>query len=205
MLPLTLRPGLLAHRGRPSDALRGDHDRGHERLEIEAGELQAEYRPALTQGGQDGLEAEIYVYDTLAGGAGFARRVGDLGRAVFEDTIHLLEGCPEGATAPATGACAASRTASSTCLLDRHLGASLLRYLVRGEEPTLDRRRIEQAVDRLQADLSRQGLDGLEFLLGETIELPGLGDARRSDPRARGRAADDHRGPRSAHTGPSKR
>ena len=39
-------------------------------LDIEATELQAEYRPALTPLGPLGLEAEIYLYDTLAGGAG---------------------------------------------------------------------------------------------------------------------------------------
>ena len=49
------------------------------RLEVEPGELQAEYRPALTAAGREGLEAEIYLYDTLAGGAGFSRRISDLG------------------------------------------------------------------------------------------------------------------------------
>jgi hypothetical protein len=39
-------------------------------LEIEPGELLAEYRPGLTSGGQTGLEAEIFLYDTLPGGAG---------------------------------------------------------------------------------------------------------------------------------------
>lgn len=34
-------------------------------LEIESGELMAEYRPALTPAGKSGLEAEIFLYDTL--------------------------------------------------------------------------------------------------------------------------------------------
>ena len=41
-------------------------------LEIELGEILAEYRPALTESGAAGLEAEIFIYDTLAGGAGFS-------------------------------------------------------------------------------------------------------------------------------------
>src|SRR3984957_20821674 len=41
-------------------------------LEIEPGELLAEYRPALTREGRVGREAEIFLYDTLPGGAGFS-------------------------------------------------------------------------------------------------------------------------------------
>jgi ATP-dependent helicase YprA (DUF1998 family) len=173
--PLTLRPGALATDVALRTLAEALTIAATGRLEIDPGELQAEYRPALTQGGQAGLEAEIYVYDTLAGGAGFARRVADLGPSVFEDTIRLLEDCPGGCDRSCYRCLRSFKNRFEHGLLDRHLGASLLRYLVRGEEPTLDRLRIEQAVDRLQADLSRQGLDGFEFLLGETIELPGLG------------------------------
>ena len=95
---------------------------------------------------------------------------------MFEDAIQLLEHCPDQCDRSCYRCLRSFRNRFEHGLLDRHLGASLLRYLVRGEEPTLDRRRIEHAVDRLQADLSRQGLDGLEFLLRETIELPGLGE-----------------------------
>jgi hypothetical protein len=48
-------------------------------LEIEPGEILSEYRPALTEAGAAGLEAEIFIYDTLAGGAGFCPQlVGEL-------------------------------------------------------------------------------------------------------------------------------
>ena len=92
--PLMLRPGYLA----TDVALRTLSEAftmaATTRLEIEPGELQAEYRPALTSAGREGLEAEIYIYDTLAGGAGFSRRISDFGRMVFEDALALLEGCP---------------------------------------------------------------------------------------------------------------
>ena len=52
---------------------------GSHMLEIESGELMAEYRPALTPAGQSGLEAEIFLYDTLAGGAGFSSQLVDRG------------------------------------------------------------------------------------------------------------------------------
>jgi ATP-dependent helicase YprA (DUF1998 family) len=174
--PITLRPGALATDVALRTLAEAVTLAATKRLQIDGGELQAEYRPALTQGGRAGLEAEIYVYDTLAGGAGFARRVADLGAGVFEDAIRLLEHCSGQCDRSCYRCLRSFKNRFEHGLLDRHLGASLLRYLVRGEEPTLDRRRIEHAVDRLQADLSRQGLDGLEFLLRETIELPGLGE-----------------------------
>jgi hypothetical protein len=60
-------------------------------------------------------------------------------------------------------------------LLDRHLGASLLRYLVRGEEPVLDKQRMEAAADRLFADLSRRGDDGVHFRRKAKLDVPGIG------------------------------
>lgn len=64
-------------------------------LEIEPAELAAEFRPALTARGRDGTEAEIYLYDTLPGGAGFAHRLGELGEHLFAEALNILETCPE--------------------------------------------------------------------------------------------------------------
>ena len=74
----------------------------------------AEYRPALTPEGRAGLESEIYIYDTLPGGAGFAKRVGDIGLPIFEDALKLLRCARTTVTVPATAAFAATRTSSST-------------------------------------------------------------------------------------------
>ena len=48
-------------------------------LEIEPGELMAGYWPLLTSEGRDGLKAEILLYDTLPGGAGFSSQLVDRG------------------------------------------------------------------------------------------------------------------------------
>ncbi len=146
-----------------------------QRLEIESGELQAEYRPALSPGGHAGLEAEIYIYDTLAGGAGFARRIGGLGRTLFEETIRLLEHCPANCDRSCYRCLRSFKNRFEHDLLDRHLGASLLRYLVRGEAPSLDKARVELAADRLFEDLSRQGLDGVSLARNARIDLVGIG------------------------------
>jgi hypothetical protein len=173
--PLTLRPGYLA----TDVALRTLSEAitiaATNRLDIERGELQAEYRPALTEAGHEGLESEIYVYDTLAGGAGFARRVAELGLVVFEDTIELLEGCPAGCDRSCYRCLRSFKNKFEHDLLDRHLGASLLRYLVFGEEPVLDKARIERAADKLYGELCRHGLDGVEFSRKTAIDIPGIG------------------------------
>jgi ATP-dependent helicase YprA (DUF1998 family) len=173
--PLILRPGYLA----TEVALRTLSDAltiaATSRLEIEAGELQAEFRPALSQGGHEGLEAEIYIYDTLAGGAGFSRRMGDLGVSVFEDTIHLLEGCPANCDSSCYRCLRSFKNRFEHLLLDRHLAASLLRYLVRGEEPVLDKFRLEHAADRLFEDITRQGRPDLELLRNAPVDVPGIG------------------------------
>jgi ATP-dependent helicase YprA (DUF1998 family) len=173
--PLILRPGYLA----TEVALRTLSDAltiaATSRLEIESGELQAEYRPALTQAGHEGLEAEIYIYDTLAGGAGFSRRIGDLGATVFEDTIHLLESCPAMCDSSCYRCLRSFKNRFEHSLLDRHLAASLLRYLVRDQEPVLDKARLEQAADRLFEDLVRQGHSDIEFRRNASVEVPGIG------------------------------
>ena len=73
--PLQLKPGQY-----PTDvALRTVSEAmakaGSQMLEIEPGELMAEYRPSLTPEGRDGLKAEIFLYDTLPGGAGFSSQL----------------------------------------------------------------------------------------------------------------------------------
>ncbi|MCI0559617.1 MAG: hypothetical protein MN733_14080, partial [Nitrososphaera sp.] len=69
MPPITLRPGLLATDVALRTLCEALTAAGCTRLELEETELQAEHRPALTQAGWHGNEVEIYVYDTLAGGA----------------------------------------------------------------------------------------------------------------------------------------
>lgn len=173
--PLTLRPGLLATDVVLRTVAEAITIAATRRLGIEPGELQAEYRPALTDLGKEGLEAEIYLYDTLSGGAGFSRRVGELGISVVQDALHLLESCPADCDRSCYRCLRSFRNRFEHDLLDRYLGASLLRYLLRDEDPVLDPRRLELSTDRLFEDLARQRLDNVELERDAAVDLPGIG------------------------------
>jgi ATP-dependent helicase YprA (DUF1998 family) len=145
------------------------------RLELDANELQAEYRPALTAAGREGREAEIYLYDTLPGGAGFARRAGQLGLTVFEDALRVLAECPENCDRSCYRCLRSYRNKFEHDLLDRHLGASLLRFLIHGNYPTSDSSRLAASADLLFEDLHRQNLEGLTIERNHPVTLPGFG------------------------------
>jgi hypothetical protein len=174
--PLTLMPSLLA----TDVALRTISEAltkaACARLELEAHELQAEYRPALTAAGREGREAEIYIYDTLPGGAGFAQRVKDLGLTLFEDALPLLENCPDNCDRSCYRCLRSYKNKFEHDLLDRHVGASLLRFALEGAVPSLAPDRLERSTNILFEDLKRHGIEGLTIGRGETIEVPGLGD-----------------------------
>ena len=59
-------------------------------LQIDEGELAGWWTPVL---GPNTNEAQLYLYDLLAGGAGYARAVGNALDEVFDATEALLEGC----------------------------------------------------------------------------------------------------------------
>ncbi|MEA2828520.1 MAG: hypothetical protein QOG43_2959 [Actinomycetota bacterium] len=173
--PLTLQPGYLATDVGLRTVAEALTIASAQLLQIERGELQAEYRPALTPGGHGGLEAEIYMYDTLAGGAGFSRRVRAMGVAVFEAALQLLETCPADCDLSCYRCLRSFKNRFEHNLLDRHVGSSLLRYVLRGEEPTLSKERVESSTDRLFADLDRHDVEGVTFLRNAPTTVPGLG------------------------------
>jgi hypothetical protein len=173
--PLTLRPAYLA----TGVALRTIAEAltiaGARHLEVDSDELQAEFRPALTPRGKGGQEAEIYLYDTLSGGAGFARRIAEIGRPIFEEALAVLEHCPADCDRSCYRCLRSFRNRFEHDQLDRHLGASLMRYLLLGEEPRISTNRIEAAADRLFADLDRSGIEGIRFQRNTVVDVPGVG------------------------------
>ncbi|MGE3718539.1 MAG: DEAD/DEAH box helicase [Bauldia sp.] len=154
--PLQLKPGHY-----PTDvALRTISEAlakaGSQLLEIEPGELMAEYRPSLTPEGREGLKAEIFLYDTLPGGAGFSSQLVHLGTAVFDRALELMQTCPEGCDGSCYRCLRSFKNKFDHGLLDRHVGAELLKYLLDGHVPEFAPHRLRQSAELLFNDLRRQ-------------------------------------------------
>lgn len=173
--PVKLRPELLSTHVALRTVAEALTITATKRLGVEATEVQAEYRPALTPLGHKGLEAEIYLYDTLAGGAGFTRRVRDFGLSIFEETLERLRTCPANCDESCYQCLRSFRNRFEHGLLDRKVGASLLRYLLYGTIPTLDQARLDLAADKLFADLDGRDLPGIAFERKASVDVPGIG------------------------------
>jgi len=176
--PVDLRPSFLASQVALRTVAEALTIAATERLEIEANEIQAEFRAALTPLGGHGREAEIYLYDTLAGGAGFTQQVSELGREIFDLALARLEYCPADCDESCYRCLRSFRNRFEHAQLDRHVGASLLRYLLDGAVPALSPERLESSARRLFEDLERSGVDGVQFQFDATITVAGIGEVR---------------------------
>jgi len=176
--PLILKPGLLVTHTALRTLSEAFAAAGSAMLELESGEIQAEYRPALAAKGREGTEVEIYLYDTLPGGAGFSRRTGELGLDIFNKALSILEECPGKCDFSCYRCLRSFKNKLEHELLDRHLAASLLRFLISGELPSINENRLDQSTELLFQDLHRQGLDSIKLERNKTISVPGLRDVK---------------------------
>jgi hypothetical protein len=145
-----------------------------ELLELEAQELLAEYRPALTASGKAGTEAEVYLYDTLPGGAGFCRRARDLGMRLFERAMAILEKCPENCDSSCYRCLRSYKNKFEHDKLDRHLGGALLRHAIDGSSLSLPDSRARRSLETVAYDLQRFAGDGLVVARDQSVTVPGL-------------------------------
>lgn len=134
-------------------------------LAIEPGEIQAEFRPALTKdsAGRDGLEAEVFIYDTLPGGAGFSTLAAQDTRRLFELALEVLRTCPERCESSCYRCLRSFKNKIEHAALDRHVGIELLEHLLTGTFPQFSRSRLDRATELLHADLVRQDSTGVQF------------------------------------------
>jgi ATP-dependent helicase YprA (DUF1998 family) len=167
--PMQLKPGHY-----PTDvALRTVSEAiakaGSQMLEIEPGELMAEYRPSLTPEGRDGLKAEIFLYDTLAGGAGFSSQLVGRGTELLQRALQLMNACPEDCDASCYRCLRSFKNKFEHVLLDRHVGAELLKYLLTGQLPEFNPGRLQKSTAWLLSDLRRQAASGLVYQEGVRV------------------------------------
>jgi len=139
-------------------------------LEIEPGELMAEFRPALSDDGIRGLEAEIFLYDTLPGGAGFAAQLPDRSEELFRHALKLIKTCPGDCDASCYRCLRSFKNKFEHGLLDRHIGAELISYLLDGETPEFDARRLQASTLTLAKDLARQSRGGASYDTDVTVK-----------------------------------
>ncbi|MEW6732742.1 MAG: DEAD/DEAH box helicase [Acidobacteriota bacterium] len=131
-LGMTTTPGLLSKAARMAlcSLVEAISIAASKALQIDEGEISGWWAPVL---GARTNEAQIYFYDLLPGGAGYARAVGEAIEDVLEATENLLSACD----------CAQScyrciRHYGNNFIhasLDRHLALSLLRHIRHGVTP----------------------------------------------------------------------
>ena len=143
-------------------------------LELEPGELMAEFRPALTPDGSTGLEAEVFLYDTLPGGAGFSTQLPESSVDLFQAALDLLTNCEECCDASCYRCLRSFKNKFEHSLLDRHVGAYLLRYLIDGQLADFNPSRLASSTALLRNDLERQCVDEMQFKQNVTLQAGGF-------------------------------
>jgi predicted RNA-binding Zn-ribbon protein involved in translation (DUF1610 family) len=136
-------------------------------LQIDEGELSGWWSPVLG-GAPD--EAQLYLYDLLPGGAGYARAVGDSLDEVLEATETLLAGCD----------CPSScyrciRHYGNNWIhasLDRHLALALLRHVRTGAIPSIAQAEKRQSLAGLREYLALRGISVDEAVGSNGVIVP---------------------------------
>ena len=107
-------------------------------LEIDPDEVQIGVRPMRDGFGR--VQGEVFVYDNVPGGAGYARAIQASLRDITQLALEIGRGCPNPSCSGACYHCLLGyRNQSIHNLLDRNLAISVLEYLLEGRRPSLGR------------------------------------------------------------------
>ena len=102
-------------------------------LGIDQRELQSGFR--LRRDENDEALVDIYLYDTLTGGAGYSKLVGENSAEIFEKTMGDLDSCD--CDSSCTKCLRTYQNRMSHSVLDRHLASQLGRYMRDGTIPEI--------------------------------------------------------------------
>ena len=97
-----------------------------------------------------------------------------------------LENCPADCDESCYQCLRSFRNRFEHQLLDRKVGASLLRYILNGTMPTLDQARLDLAARKLLSDLAGRDIDGVEFFHNEPTHIDGIGTVQAPNSARRG-------------------
>ncbi|MDR1493598.1 MAG: DEAD/DEAH box helicase [Planctomycetaceae bacterium] len=120
-------------------------------LEIASNNIGGEFQPSATTSGQGGAEADVFLYDNVADGAGFVQAATQSPREFLQKVLQRLENCD-------------CEHACQRCLqnyqnrflhgdLDRRTAAGLLRFLLNGTLPSIDELIEDRLLRILKEDL----------------------------------------------------
>lgn len=161
--PMNLQPGTYASNIALRTVSEALARAATDMLGIEPGEILAEYRPAMLADASSALCAEIFLYDTLPGGAGFSSAIPARAEELLTRARKLLANCPEQCDSSCYRCLRAFGNRIEHRSLDRHVGIELIDYLLTGVVPATETKRLEASTDLLFKDLSR--------LLGSDSEI----------------------------------
>jgi hypothetical protein len=116
-------------------------------LQIDPGELAVGARPWRHPDGR--LLGEIFLYDTLPNGAGYAEEFAKELAPILDRAIELCQGCPEGCETACYHCLLDYGNQRNHALLDRHLALDLLRFVQAGTTPQLAATRARRSLERL--------------------------------------------------------
>lgn len=152
-------------------------------LQIEHGEVLSEYRAAVTEAGVLGREVELFIFDTLPGGAGFSRNAVEEPLALLQKARELMAGCPSNCQSSCYRCLRSFRNRLDHSLLDRHIGISFVDYLLTGNASTFSPSRLTVAANVLVDELARHFKNEYVFIADGAdpgvIEIVGQQGARR--------------------------
>src|SRR5579875_549153 len=115
-------------------------------LQIDRSELQIGVRAVRRTPGRR-LHGEVFLYDDVPGGAGYARAIEQNLEAILHKALELGENCPNPACQGACYHCLFDyRNQLFHPLLDRELGAALLHFVLDQRLPSLNPVQVEQGV-----------------------------------------------------------
>ena len=107
-------------------------------LEIDPDEVQVGVRPMRDGFGR--VQGEVFIYDNVPGGAGYARAIQDSLSPITQLALDMGRDCPNPSCSGACYHCLLGyRNQSIHNLLDRNLAVSVLEYLLEDRRPGLDR------------------------------------------------------------------
>ena len=141
----------------------------HPQLDLDPAEFGSGFRIVPNIEGNE-VHLDIYLYDTLSGGAGYAELAGAHLKEILCNVLVLLEECPSECDRSCQSCLRHFFNQHLRDRLDRSLGADLLRYAMTGEinpEYSVD----EQAIELRQLKRLLE-IDG--FTCANSIEIGGI-------------------------------